>query len=96
MAFDVMMQWNSFEFLENISVFIAKLTIVTIVQHVRTPWVLFGCSYTYWKFLENKPQMIFMPMFSGTEHKYIIQVSGTCVDTRIQQATPIAVESWWL
>ena len=24
--------------------------------------------------LENKPQMIFMLMFSGTEHKYIIQV----------------------
>ena len=26
------------------------------------------------KLLENKPQMIFMLMFSGTEHKYIIQV----------------------
>ena len=24
--------------------------------------------------LENKPQMIFMLMFSGTKHKYIIQV----------------------
>ena len=24
--------------------------------------------------LENKPQMIFMLMFGGTEHKYIIQV----------------------
>ena len=24
--------------------------------------------------LENKPQMIFMLMFSGSEHKYIIQV----------------------
>ena len=24
--------------------------------------------------LENKPQMIFMLMFSGTEYKYIIQV----------------------
>ena len=24
--------------------------------------------------LENKPQIIFMVMFSGTEHKYIIQV----------------------
>ena len=23
--------------------------------------------------LENKPQIIFMLMFSGTEHKYIIQ-----------------------
>ena len=26
------------------------------------------------KLLENKPQVIFMLMFSGTEHKYIIQV----------------------
>ena len=26
------------------------------------------------KSLEYKPQMIFMPMFSETEHKYIIQV----------------------
>ena len=26
------------------------------------------------QFLENKPQMIFMLMFSGTEHKYIIQI----------------------
>ena len=24
--------------------------------------------------LENKPQIVFMLMFSGTEHKYIIQV----------------------
>ena len=25
--------------------------------------------------LENKPQMIFMLRFNGTEHKYIIQVN---------------------
>ena len=34
----------------------------------------FGLKLMLPQLLENKPQMIFMLMFSGTEHKYIIQV----------------------
>ena len=34
----------------------------------------FGLQLMLPQSLENKPQMIFMLMFSGTEHKYIIQV----------------------
>ena len=34
----------------------------------------FGLELVLSQLLENKPQMIFMLMFSGTEHKYIIQV----------------------
>ena len=34
----------------------------------------FGLQFVLSKLLENKSQMIFMPMFSGTEHKYIIKV----------------------
>ena len=34
----------------------------------------FGLKLMLPQSLENKPQMIFMLMFSGTEHKYIIQV----------------------
>ena len=34
----------------------------------------FGLELLLSQSLENKPQMIFMLMFSGTEHKYIIQV----------------------
>ena len=34
----------------------------------------FGLRLMLPQSLENKPQMIFMLMFSGTEHKYIIQV----------------------
>ena len=34
----------------------------------------FGLQLMLPQLLENKPQMIFMLMFSGTEHKYIIQV----------------------
>ena len=34
----------------------------------------FGLQFMLPQSLENKPQMIFMLMFSGTEHKYIIQV----------------------
>ena len=34
----------------------------------------FGLQLVLPQSLENKPQMIFMLIFSGTEHKYIIQV----------------------
>ena len=34
----------------------------------------FGLQLMLPQSLENKPHMIFMLMFSGTEHKYIIQV----------------------
>ena len=34
----------------------------------------FGLKLMLPQSLENKPQMIFMLMFSGTEQKYIIQV----------------------
>ena len=34
----------------------------------------FGLELMLPKLLENKSQMIFMLLFSGTEHKYIIQV----------------------
>ena len=34
----------------------------------------FGLQLMLHKSLENKSHMIFMPMFSGAEHKYIIQV----------------------
>ena len=34
----------------------------------------FGLQLILPKPIENKPQMIFMLMFSGTEHKCIIQV----------------------
>ena len=34
----------------------------------------FGLKLMLSQLLENKPQMIFMLMFSGTKHKYIIQV----------------------
>ena len=34
----------------------------------------FGLELMLPKSLENKSQMIFMLLFSGTEHKYIIQV----------------------
>ena len=35
---------------------------------------MFGLQLMLPQSLENKPQMIFMLMFSGTEHKYIIQL----------------------
>ena len=35
---------------------------------------MFGFKLMLPQSLENKSQMIFMLMFSGTEHKYIIQV----------------------
>ena len=34
----------------------------------------FGLKLMLLQLLENKPQMIFILMFSGTKHKYIIQV----------------------
>ena len=34
----------------------------------------FGLKLILPQLLENKPQMIFILMFSGTKHKYIIQV----------------------
>ena len=34
----------------------------------------FGLQFMLPQLLENKSRMIFMLMFSGTEHKYIIQV----------------------
>ena len=36
--------------------------------------VKFGLQFMLPQSLENRPQMIFMLMFSRTEHKYIIQV----------------------
>ena len=34
----------------------------------------FGLELIFSQLLENKPQMIFMLIFSSTKHKYIIQV----------------------
>ena len=40
----------------------------------KLTFLKFGLQRILPQSLENKPQMIFMLMFSGTEHKYIIQV----------------------
>ena len=46
--------------------------------------------------LENKPQMIFMLMFSGTEHKYIIQVHKYKVINVLPHNTiHQPLEGWW-
>ena len=47
----------------------------------------FGLQLMLRQSLENKPQMIFMPIFSGTEHKYIIQVDKYKVVNVLPQST---------
>ena len=39
----------------------------------KLAFLKFGLQLMLHQLLENRPQMIFMLMFSGTEHKYIIQ-----------------------
>ena len=41
---------------------------------IKLRFLRFGLQLMLPQLLENKPQMIFMLMFSRTEHKYIIQV----------------------
>ena len=46
--------------------------------------------------LENMPQMIFMLMFSGTNHKYIIQVNQYKVINVLPHNTIYQpLKSWW-
>ena len=40
----------------------------------KLTFLKFGLKLMLSQSLKNKPQMIFMLMFSGTKHKYIIQV----------------------
>ena len=51
-----------------------KIAKVLYTWFTKLTLLKFGLQLMLPQSLENKPQMIFMLMFSGTEHKYIIQV----------------------
>ena len=47
------------------------------------------------KLLENKSQIIFMLMFSGAEHKYIIQVDQYKVINVLPHNIFFNLKGWW-
>ena len=47
---------------------------VLYMWFTKLTFLKFGLELMLPQSLENMPQMIFMLMYSGTEHKYIIQV----------------------
>ena len=53
------------------TVILIGMMIVDSYQRLKDPYMQLMLPQS----LENKPQMIFMLIFSGTEHKYIIQVN---------------------
>ena len=56
----------------------------------------FGLQLMLPKSLENKPPMIFMFMFSGTKHKYIIQVHKDKVINLLPYNTiHQPLKGWW-
>ena len=47
---------------------------VLYMWFTKTTLLKFGLKHILPQSLENKPQLIFLLMFSGTKHKYIIQL----------------------